>query len=187
MITLFSNKYNHLSQSSYSSHLDSLQLHRVKCTCGNAGSLIKYGHYNRSVKNPSGTVKISIQRVLCRICGATHAILPSSIVPYSQVSLSDQLMIIKNFLKSKNPLNILNINPEINVSNIYLIITRFLTFWLERLRSLNISVYSDDLIPSCFSLFHRQFMQIRPTRNILFSPPTQPVVTFRFTMLILMS
>ena len=172
MITLFHFKYNYLSQSSYALFLADLQLHRVKCTCGNAGSLIKYGHYNRSLKTPSGIKTISVQRVKCQVCGTTHAILPSSIVPYSQVCLSDQIRIIKTFLNSGDPLAILDFNPEINVSNVYLIIRRFLSFWLERLRSFSISIFSEHLIPSCFSLFHRQFMQIRSTKNILFSPPT---------------
>lgn len=36
-------------------------------------------------------------RVICSECGRTHAILPASLVPYSQIDFEDQCVIIDAF------------------------------------------------------------------------------------------
>ena len=74
----------------YTEHLDTFQ---VECNfCHFRGACVKDGHYSRSYLvwkedlEGSGT-KIRIQRVLCRHCNHSHALLPEEIVPYGQFSI----------------------------------------------------------------------------------------------------
>ncbi|WP_434084494.1 DUF6431 domain-containing protein [Lacrimispora xylanisolvens] len=53
-----------------------------------------HGYYHRSIKSEESVIRLHICRVKCSYCGTTHALLLSSIVPYSQISLSDQVSII---------------------------------------------------------------------------------------------
>ena len=95
MITLNVKESNTFTQDSYNSFLFHLQFHRLSCPCcGHAGCLSVHGYYHRSLKTPDGKIRLRICRVICSCCGHTHALLPSSIVPYSQTSLKDQCSII---------------------------------------------------------------------------------------------
>ncbi len=89
MITLFVEKNNTLTQKFYNDLISNLQLHKLTCTCGKSGCLLVHGYYKRSIKVPSGKIHFRICRVKCAFCGKTHALLPSSIVPYSQLPLAD--------------------------------------------------------------------------------------------------
>ncbi|MBO4980810.1 MAG: hypothetical protein J6C84_02800 [Lachnospiraceae bacterium] len=58
-------------------------------------------------------------------------------------------------------------------SCVHSVIRRFRLHWEQRLLSENISLMgSTDFIQRCFSVFYRQFMQIKGTPNILFLTPT---------------
>ena len=97
MITLFVEENNPLTPNFYNNLIHNLPLHQLTCPCGHSGCLSIHGYYNRSIKLPDGKTVFRICRVKCECCGHTHAILLSSMVPYSQVVISDHISIIYNY------------------------------------------------------------------------------------------
>lgn len=95
MITIFVRDCNQISQSFYDSVIYDLQLHQLTCSCSHSACLSVHGYYKRTVKLSSGAIRLRVCRVKCSECGATHALLLSSMVPYSQIPLSDQQRICK--------------------------------------------------------------------------------------------
>ncbi len=168
MITIISKNFKSFSQKNYDSLIDALDFHRLPCTCGRKGDLIKHGHYDRSIKTPLGFVALLILRVKCKSCHRTHAILPSTIVPYSQVSLSDHIKIIQAFNQKESFDSIMLANLLIDEGNIRSIIRQYRIHWKERLASFG-GLLNSSLTRSCFRHFSRQFMQIKWTANCLFS------------------
>ena len=144
--------------------IDGLQLFQAQCTCGKKGSLIRYGHYKRSVKLNSVLIRLSIQRVLCKECLASHALIPSILVPYSQLPLHDQQQILYCAEKGKDMEPGMESNILIDENNVKYIIRQFRKHWKQRLLSAALSIM-DDLTASCLAVYSRQFMQIRRTRN----------------------
>lgn len=169
MITLLIEENNPLTPNFYNNLISNLQFHQLTCPCGHSGGLSVHGYYNRSIKLSSGKTTFRICRVICEHCGHTHAILLSSMVPYSQVSTSDHITIIDNYNNHNSQDSIMNSNPYIDESCIRYIIRCYRMYWHEKLRSERLSLSPVlQLIASCFSHFSRQFMQIKNTPNILF-------------------
>lgn len=169
MITVLFKNYNYFSQNSYDLALDELQLHTVKCTCGKSGCLIRYGHYRRYVIVMSEYLALIVQRVRCKECGTSHALLPSFLVPYSQVPLADQQDILKCLENGTSPETVMERNLLVDENNVKYIIRQFRRHWEQRILSLGLSLKDSLVIPS-LTVFSRQFMQIHRTRNILLSP-----------------
>ena len=169
MITLFVEENNPLTPNFYNNLISNLQFHQLTCPCEPSGCLSVHGYYNRSVKLPEGKVTFRICRVICEHCGHTHAILLSSMVPYSQVSTSDHISVINNYNQGATQETIMNANPCIDESCIRYIIRCYRMYWHEKLVSERIPLDSfRHLIKSCFTHFSRQFMQIKNIPNILF-------------------
>ena len=97
MITLITEKNNTLTPNFYNSFISNLQFHQLKCPCGHAGGLSIHGYYHRYIKTSNGKIKFHICRVICEHCVKTHALLLSSMVPYSQLPLEDHVQIIEAF------------------------------------------------------------------------------------------
>lgn len=173
MITVTVKDCNSISQKIYNSIIHQLPFHQLRCSCGHAACLTIHGYYSRSFKMPGGTIEIKICRVKCSECGKTHAILLSSMVPYSQIRLVDQLQIVMALEAGEDPFDVCSSNPSIDEDNVKYVLRSYRRHWRERLRSEWIpfvSLYS--LIRHCFSFYSRQFMQIRRTVNSLFKIPT---------------
>lgn len=168
MITALNEEFNGFSQESYDSVVNNLQLHTVKCTCGKKGCLIRYGHYHRHVKYLSELLKLRIQRVLCTQCGKTHALMLSSLVPYSQVAKEDQQEILDCVEKGTSPQDVMLRNFLIDENTVKYIIRQFRKHWKQRILSLGLTL-SDALTVPCLHTFGRQFMQVHKTCNILYS------------------
>lgn len=173
MITLMSDPYTPLTQSSYNDVLASLKFSDLKCSCGEAGCLAVHGYYHRSVKGPLEKIKLRICRVRCSVCGVTHALLTASMVPNSQLSVSDQRQILHNYLRGRSYHHVLRTHLIISESDIRHIIAGFRQRWSGLLDKnhlfddfLNISLF--DLVKRCLTQFHRQFMQISNRINLLF-------------------
>ena len=177
MITVFVDNYNPISQHFYDFVLNSIQFHRLTCTCGDSACLRVHGYYTRKVKSPKGNVSLRICRVYCSCCHHTHAVLLSSIVPYSQVSLSDHIGIVAAYENGSSPASVMEQTPSIDESNCRYIIRKYSLYWKQRLLSERILLSAPDLVSQCFSCFFKQFMQIRCTPNILFIHTTQPDTT----------
>ena len=166
MITVIFKECNHFSQKEYDRMMDGLQLFQVECTCGKKGCLIRYGYYNRYVKLNSVLMQLSIQRVRCTQCFVSHALMPSILVPYSQVPLHDQQQILDCTVEEQDMEPIMQNNLLIDENNIKYIIRQFNKHWKQRLLSAALNIM-DDLTASCLAVYSMQFMQIRRTRNKL--------------------
>ena len=97
MITVLAFSDNPISQEEYNEIVDSLQIHHLACSCGRSACMHTHGYYVRYICLPDGKTPLRILRVKCSECITTHAILLSSIVPYSQISLQDQCSIISTY------------------------------------------------------------------------------------------
>lgn len=173
MIILSVSDFNQFSQDYYDSAINSLQFHRITCTCGHSACLSVHGYYERGVFLPEGPMMLRICRVRCSVCGRTHAILPSSIVPYDRISLSDQYNIIRAYEDGSDPNAVCEQNPSVDENCVKAIIRRYRLFWLQRLLSEAIRLTDPDaLIRACLSLYSMQFMQIRRTAACLFAETT---------------
>lgn len=173
MITVNSNKINTLNQISYNKLINSIYINQIICSCGHSGYLIKHAYYTRSVKISGGIkLSLSILRVKCSICGKTHAVLPSFVVPYSQVLLQDHISIIINDSDQLTQASVMNNNPLIDESSIAYIVRSFRKHWQQRLNTfkINISTSVKHLVQLCLKYFSRQFMQIKCTVNIFYTP-----------------
>ena len=173
MITIETENYNYISQDFYDNIIDSIDLNQISCTCGLSGSLIFYGSYKRKVQLQDSVIVLTIVRVRCSACGHTHALLLSSIVPYSQIPAAVQ---VDTIIALENGVPIECVLVEqcyVDESNLRSIIRSYRLHWKERLHSERIALTPFPLlIRRCFSCFSRSFMQIKNTRNKLFSAPT---------------
>lgn len=171
MITIPIEDCNSFSQKSYDDYVFGLQIHMMKCKCGHRGCMTLYGHYTRNLKILGLLLSLVIQRVKCSSCGRTHALIPSLIVPYSQIPRKDQQEILKLSEEGKSAAPVLVQNCQIDESHVRHIIRRFKAHWKERIFSLGLSLH-DQLTEECISVYSLQFMQIHRTWNSFFSPPT---------------
>ena len=173
MITIETENYNYISQDFYDNTIHSIDLNQISCTCGLSGSLIFYGSYKRKVQLLDEVIVLTVVRVRCSACGHTHALLLSSIVPYSQIPAAVQVDAITALENGTSIDGILEEQCCVDESNIRSIIRSYRLHWKERLRSERISLSPFLLlIRQCFSCFSRTFMQIKNTSNKLFSAPT---------------
>ena len=173
MITVITQECNEISQDLYDSSMDSIQNALLKCSCGHCGCLVGHGGYTRFVKTALGKIPLTIRRVQCSLCKVTHALLPSTIVPYSQIPLAHHAAIASSYEDGNNGMEVMDTNPELSPSQVFYILSLYIRFWRQRLLSERIPLSpAHALAKPCIRLFGRQFMQIKNTRNLLFSPPT---------------
>lgn len=173
MITIFTDNCNPISQILYDQTLNDLQFHQLTCSCGCSGGLSVHGYYRRSIKVGDCLVPLRICRVKCAVCKRTHALLLSSIVPYSQISLSGQIRILSCYEASGDFAAIMNSHPAIDESNIRHVIRQYRCHWRQRRLAIGLTLsMTSHFISQCFSGFSRQFMQIKPTPNVFFPEPT---------------
>lgn len=160
-------------QDAYVKILESLFLPDIPCSCGHKGCFVSFGSYIRHVKFKSVKVTLTVKRIRCKECGRTHGILPSVLVPYSQIPLRDQQNIISVSLSKTNDYSsVMESNNLIDESNVRHIRRQFRQYWLDRLMFLSMSVLDELLTSKCFSRYHMQFMQVHYTPNVLFQIST---------------
>ena len=133
--------------------------------------MILYGHYKRCLKLFCSLVTLMIQRVKCKHCGRTHALIPSMIVPYSQIPLEDQQDILKLHQEGSPPEPVLERNVLIDESHVWHIVRRYKKHWEQRILSIGLTL-AESLSRPCLLNFGLQFMQIHRTWNSFFSAPT---------------
>lgn len=173
MITLNTDDFNNISQESYDRLIERVHYSCLACTCGHSGCLSPHGSYTRSIKTDHKTIRIRIRRVVCSICGHTHALIPSCIVPYSTVMLCDQAEIIGKYESGESFVHVLEKNNAIDENNAYSILRSYRMHWEQRLKSLQISINPlRGLVEACVSVYKRVFMQIKKTPCILYAFPT---------------
>lgn len=173
MITIETENYNYISQDFYNKIIHSVDLNQIPCTCGLSGCLIFYGSYKRRVQLRDHILVLTIARVYCSACGHTHALLLSSMIPYSQIPAAVQADAISAMEEGTPLSSVLEEQCFVDESNLRSIIRAYRLHWKERLLSENIPISPLPLlIRKCFSLYSRSFMQIKRTRNKLFLLPT---------------
>ncbi len=173
MITLFVEDCKPLTPTFYNSIISNLQFHQLTCPCGHSGCLSVHAYYTRYIKTPQGKLPFRICRVICDTCGKTHALLLSSMVPYSQLSLSDHVSIIVAYEHDAPIASLLKNNSCIDESTIRYVIHNYRKYWKQRLLSYAISIRDIScLIKQCFHNYFRQFMQIKRATNYLFLDTT---------------
>ncbi len=178
MITIFVRDCNQISQSFYDSVITNVQFHQLTCSCSHSACLSVHGYYRRTVKLASGALRLRVCRVKCSECGTTHALLLSSLVPYSQIPLTDQQKICRDFEEGKNSSLVCEVNPSVDENNVKSVLRNYRQHWREKLRSLRIPLSPlNDLIRSCFSNYSSHFMQIHQRANQLFLYTTKPYPT----------
>ena len=157
MLTYQVNDFKSFSQKFYDDCVNRIDFFSVQCTCGHKGCLTRHGFYNRNVRTDNGTVTLSILRVRCSECGRTHAVLLSSMVPFSQISVLNQFDIILG-----NGQRVMDNNPDINESSCSHIRRSYRFFFFEFLRGENTPL-SDirQIISVCLNKLKRQFMQMK--------------------------
>lgn len=170
MITILLENFNYnlFNQDIYDLYINSLCLSAIPCPkCNQLHCLIRHAYYTRYLKSRSNKVELRIQRVLCTNCNSTHALLPSFIVPYSQINIHA----IVSIIKSDNRDSFLDEQPLIEESNLRYIMkqyNRLFRPFLSNIASLNIT----SIIKQCFFSVSKMFMQIKNTTNSLFIVPT---------------
>ncbi len=163
----------HFSQVTYDSMVRSLDFSRISCTCGSDGTLHFNGSYKRSIKTKTGTYLLRVQRMRCRSCGATHAILPADIIPYNQILLDEQITIIRNHESGDSHRDLLNANPDIDENNVAAVIRRYDKVRREENCDITADGLShDSIVRKSFERTDRQFLQIKKTANIFVNRPT---------------
>ena len=173
MITIETENYNYISQDFYDETIRSLHLHQISCTCGHSGCLTFYGSYKRKVQLQNEILVLKVVRVFCSACGHTHALLLSSIVPYSQIPVTLQADAIIAAEEGSPISAILGEQCCVDESNLRSVIRAYRLHWKERLLSEGITITPIHLlVRKCFSFFSRAFMQIKTTRNKFFLLPT---------------
>lgn len=154
MITVYIEDADYITQKSYDSIISELNIRDLTCTCGNCRCLIHHGGYKRKLKAPDGEYRLRINRVKCTSCGCTHALLVSSIIPYSQISLKDQLKIINCFESRSGYAQILASNLSLDENAVRAVALRYRRAWKEYALIDDIPTFSSELsVKYCFQLF----------------------------------
>ena len=118
MITVKTENYNLISQDFYNKTIDSLDLNLISCVCGHSGCLIRHGSYKRSIQLADRILSLFVVRVYCKICGHTHALLLSSMVPYSQIPLALHVRLIQAYEHETGFRNILEEQYLVDENNL---------------------------------------------------------------------
>lgn len=153
--------------------MNALSISSMKCPnhkC-NSYAFVKHGYYSRLVRFERAITALKVRRIKCKNCGHTHGLLPSFLVPYSQITLFDQLYVLHCFLDSTPKFSSDFINSNLDYLDIKRVISNFNRHWKERLNTLNKTLF-DPLTHLCNQLFKHQFMQIRRLKFYTFLEST---------------
>jgi transposase-like protein len=97
--------------------------------CGATGKLSPYGGYFRWLvfrwKRKNTDIRVWVRRFKCEACGATHALLPDILVPYSIYSLNFKLTVLIAYFERDCTVEAICAEYGIAVSTLY--------EWLKRL------------------------------------------------------
>lgn len=170
MILIFGLKLKHLSQETYDSLIHDLKDNFdsvIESTFGGQNDFIFHGTYVRFFVNEVCPCRfpLKIQRVLSHDSGKTHALIPSCLIPYSQVPLETQIEIIES-----TPSDLFNLSVlyDLDLATLHRIRSLYSSHWKMGFDWFLDSI--DTLVLKAFHLQHKQFMQTRG--SIYIYPPT---------------
>lgn len=79
------------------------KLFGVACpSCGARGDFCGHGSYTRTLVVVGREEALSVRRVRCRGCGATHAVLPAGVVPYRAYSEGFVLAVLEAWARGRS-------------------------------------------------------------------------------------
>lgn len=125
MIILYSKKINTNFKETIQNYLNTVNFGHIECPKCHSHDLIRWGYYERNVIHFSNNNNVlesnilKIQRIRCKSCGKTHALLPFGIIPYKQ--FTDEVISKILFKLANNTLE--------NISNKYLIDQSIIKRW----------------------------------------------------------
>ena len=125
MIILYLKKSNTSFKESLQIYLNTVNFCNLECPNCHSHHLIRWGYYERNViffSNDGITLEniiLNVQRIKCKSCGKTHALLPFGIIPYKQ--FTDEVISKILFELTNNSLD--------NVVNKYLIAHSIIKKW----------------------------------------------------------
>lgn len=168
IMILFSIKdFKSFNQKSYAYILSKINISTITCpNCKKVHTLVFFGYYSRSIITNSGIVILDIQRVYCKHCHTTHALLPSSLVPYSQYPVYALKDII---LEDEQRMMILF---QISLQAVRRICSHYHVLWAQLLPNLWHRISLHLLVHFCFSSLIRQFMQMRSIKLFIWIYPS---------------
>lgn len=121
-----------------------------------------FGHYKRYLVEWDGhaqkTSTVTVSRYICDLCGHTHALLPSCIVPYRSYSLRFLLTVLRSYYTWAYPVEQVCSLYGITVSMLYRIVQLFgeqKALWLGVLEDRTVS--SESFISHMDGVFVRDF------------------------------
>ena len=176
MITFKTLSFNNYSQDFYNEDIKSLDLNKVKCTCGSTGHFHRHACYQRYLTiDANHTLLISIIRIKCDSCGCTHALLPSIIIPYRILSNPSIIRITKSYRNITDSCTVISKITGFSRETVNKIIRFYIRFHQERLNSfLSVFTVADfydfDFILNYFYEYHAMFMQRISVNNMTIYP-----------------
>ena len=162
MLSFVTKNFKILNQSIYTKYILNIDFNEITCSRCNHDKCFKvHAYYNRYIKVGPVKVKIKIVRIICSHCGITHAVLPYSIIPYTQRTLNDTI-IIYDLLSSETSFNYALIDKysSISLSDIF-ILKRSFHLWEDVMASISLNDHHWNIFVSTFKIMHRNLSQIR--------------------------
>ena len=127
------------------------------------------------------TQEVTVHRYQCSSCGHTHALLSSSLVPYSSYSLRFILLVLQDYFLRRACVQTICEQAGISVSTLYRWKAMFLLhkeLWLGKLEDLKASAegFLDGLSGAFLQEFSHRFLFcfLQHRRGISLSPPPKP-------------
>lgn len=151
-----------LSQEKYNSIIKLINFKDIRCTCGKNGHLVKIGSYQKCYKIPERKICLQIQRVMCKHCGKTHAVLVHNMVPASMLLVPTQIEILKSYYNHETA-SLLDRYATLDLANIYYVVKNYEKTWKQYLESANLSLESNinNIINYFIENYNNQFMQMK--------------------------
>ena len=136
MILLKLSKYNKNFKKCIEKYLKLINFGYIECPHCHSTEIIRWGFYERNViffgtNNKLESLVIKVQRVRCKSCLHTHALLPFGIIPYKQ--FSDEVI-----SKVLNDVIVLDNSLE-EVSEKYLIDDNTIKSWIKEFKNKHLS------------------------------------------------
>lgn len=142
----------------YKKMIESIDLMKIQCpACGHHGFTI-HGYYSRFVLNDESKDELLICRIKCPVCGKTHAILPSLLIPHNRIKLSDAVQII-TAADQEELKRFLDEHYLISIEAVRRLKEAFRKVWKAMIASEGITI-DDQISRQCVSVFKKQFLQI---------------------------
>ena len=150
------------------------------CACGCTGGMYRNGKYPRAYASDGRIVNILIQRLRCRYCGRTHALIPAHLVPYSRKPAELQMQMILAVSNPEDRIKVMEMQPTLEERDFRQVRGNYAKTWERKIPLPELESHitaAAGLVRRCLRDFGMQFMQRRGEILSFFDAPTQLSVT----------